>query len=107
MTQQSRPREFWILDQTEKPYPTCYRREPTWGGEPSKDNNVIHVREVTPHDIDLQAENERLNEGLMIAMGVISKVQTIEYASGGGSELYHFLQASFNHIEKYNKFNAG
>ena len=43
----SKPKEFWILDHPENPYPTCYRGEPTWGCEPDNTGAVVHVREVT------------------------------------------------------------
>lgn len=42
----SKPKEFWVLDEPGRPYPTCYRGEPTWGGEPDP-ANVVHVREIS------------------------------------------------------------
>jgi hypothetical protein len=48
VTRVSKPKEFWILDDPQTTYPTCYRSEPTWGCEPDNTGRVVHVIEQTP-----------------------------------------------------------
>jgi hypothetical protein len=45
MFKTNKPREFWVLDNPKRPYPTCYRGEPTW--DEQTDPRVVHCREVS------------------------------------------------------------
>lgn len=76
----SKPKEFWILNEPENPYPTCYRGQPTWGCEPDDTGAVLHVREVTPLTEaapDLLHELKLANKIIMNALNVMTSEQKL------------------------------